>query len=317
MRIFLTNSLSLNGFDTFLRSFDANDPGVLTIETDPAGVRNVHPAVLALTAAFARNVDPEHMTTNAVTAESGRHLARMRLCDFLGRTSSRDCDFDDPESADRCIPLTAIANSEEQLRYINERIPRLGLPDKTANAVEYMVSELVRNVLEHAAAPGGAMVAVRYHDQSHTVSIGICDTGIGIRTAIRQSWPATSDVDAIRQALAPGITGTTRHVGGTAVNAGTGLFFAKSVVRAAQGYFLLYSGTGIIKELPQSCVDFTSESHTEKTNDAPSLAGTLVSVDLPLHETIEFSSLLKMIRQAYMGAVRERKERKYHKPKFT
>jgi len=35
-----------------------------------------------------------------------------------------------------------------------------------------------------------------------------------------------------------------------------------------------------------------------------------------ISETIEFSGLLKAIRQAYMNAVRERKESKYRKPTF-
>ena len=48
--------------------------------------------------------------------------------------------------------------------------------------------------------------------------------GVGIKTTIATVHRVISDSDAIRLALTPGITGTTRRIGGTDYNAGAGLF---------------------------------------------------------------------------------------------
>ena len=54
--------------------------------------------------------------------------------------------------------------------------------------------------------------------------------GIGIRNSLLTFWSshARTDLEAIKWAMTPGISGTTRKEGGTEDNAGAGLFFIKS-----------------------------------------------------------------------------------------
>ena len=111
------------------------------------------------------------------------------------------------------------------------------------------MSELIRNVLEHARSSKGAFVAAQYYKKSNAIKIGVADTGIGIRSSITQSHKTNSDLDAIRLALTPGITGTTNQEGGTAQNAGAGLFFTKSIAHVNNSFFVVYSGSGLYKLL--------------------------------------------------------------------
>jgi hypothetical protein len=186
------------------------------------------------------------------------------------------------------------------------------------------VGELVRNVLEHSGSSGGAFVAAQYYQKSNTVRLGICDAGVGIWRTIHESWPAKTDIDAIKLALTPGITGTTKREGGTDTNAGAGLFFVKSMAMVARDYFVVYSGTGLYKltkrdkrtkGFPRLRVNPEDDVHNE-TNNAPAFPGTVVGIDISLDQTNEFTSLLSVIRTAYTEAVKQRKMARYRKPRF-
>ena len=67
--------------------------------------------------------------------------------------------------------------------------------------------------------------------------------------------------------------------------------------------------------MPRLYADPTRDPHRQ-TNNAPSLGGTLVAVDISLDETQEFNSLLASIGEVYDKAIRERIRAKYRIPKF-
>lgn len=228
------------------------------------------------------------------------------------------------ESAGRFIPITQIRTQDEQTKFITEMIPLLHLSPKHTDAIKYTVGELVRNVLEHAESKEGAFVAAQYYPNANMVRLGICDAGIGIRRTITRSWSAQTDIAAIKLALTPGITGTTKREGGTEVNAGAGLFFVKSMAMVARDYFVVYSGTGLYKltkrdkrtkGFPKLRANPSNDAHAE-TNNAPNFPGTLVGIDISLDQTSEFTALLSIIRDAYTEAVRERKKQRYKRPIF-
>jgi anti-sigma regulatory factor (Ser/Thr protein kinase) len=139
-----------------------------------------------------------------------------------------------------------ISSHESAGRFISEMIPLLHLEPHKADAIKYTIGELVRNVLEHSQANNGAIVAAQYSHEQNIIRLGICDTGIGIRQSMNYTWPNHTDskLDAIKWALVPGVSGTTRREGGTEDNAGAGLFFVKSISMLTRDYFVIYSGTG-------------------------------------------------------------------------
>jgi anti-sigma regulatory factor (Ser/Thr protein kinase) len=197
----------------------------------------------------------------------------------------------------------------------------LHLKPEQASPIKYILSELVRNVLEHACAENGAIVAAQYYKKSNTIKIGITDTGIGIKKTINKSHSAPTDLEAIRLALTPGITGTTRRPGGTEQNAGAGLFFIKSIAKVNRDFFLIYSGNAMYKLLKRKSknirlyADPFKDRHSAR-EDLPYWKGTAVGIDINLDETKEFSLLLDLIRDIYSKTIKERRKEKYRRPKF-
>jgi len=321
MKVFLSYRDYLRNFEGFLRVFDPSNPDMLIIETHDKWV-NVHPVVLTMIAALGCTVAHKNISIDEITAISGHYLARMGFFEILGKESPFF--IKEHEPAGRFIPITQIKNPEEQSRFITEMIPLLHLKPNQTDAIKYTVGELVRNVLEHAHAKSGAFVAAQYYPRANMVRLGICDTGVGIQSTINHSWHAATDLDAIKLALTPGISGTTRREGGTGENAGAGLFFIKSMAMVARDYFIIYSGSGLYKltkrdkrtkGLPRLHADPVEDKHAE-TNEAPSFPGTLVGIDISLDQTSEFRALLGAIRNAYTKAVKLRRKERYKKPIF-
>jgi hypothetical protein len=113
--------------------------------------------------------------------------------------------------------------------------------------VEFAVSELANNVLQHSRSRG--YLAAQYCPRSDRVRIAIADCGIGIRRSFRGSpfeAQAASDLDAVRLALRPRVSGKEHleTVPGTSVNRGMGLTFLHELSRRANGSFRVISGSG-------------------------------------------------------------------------
>jgi anti-sigma regulatory factor (Ser/Thr protein kinase) len=321
MRIYLPNNGTLGNIDQFLKSLDPTKKDELELTAHPKWVF-VHPIILSMVAALGLPVDPSRIHFEKLEAKSKHYLERMDLFRFLGIQSGIEVTEHDPSG--RFIPLTQIKDSNQLTDFITEMIPLLHLEPKQAEPIRYIVSELVRNVLEHAAVKDGAVVSAQYYQKSNTIAIGIVDTGVGIKKTITRSYQAKDDLEAIQLALMPGITGTTRKEGGTELNAGAGLFFIKSIAKINRNFFVIYSGNGMYKLLKSSAqkdrlvlqADPFRDRHS-KRNDLPYWQGTAVGIRISLDDTPEFSELLDLIRDTYARAVRERKKLKYRKPQFV
>ncbi|OGD97611.1 hypothetical protein A3A49_01670 [Candidatus Curtissbacteria bacterium RIFCSPLOWO2_01_FULL_38_11b] len=320
MKIHLPNSAFLGNVDPFLASFNPNGKDTLEISFNKKWIF-VHPLALSMVAALALTVDSSNIVCEQVEARSGHYLERMGLFDFLKVKSG--ISISEHEPAGRFIPLTQIKNSNKLSDFLKDMIPLLHLEPKHAESIQYIVSELVRNVLEHSASPNGAVLAAQYFKKSNTIRIGIADTGLGIKETINVSYPADNYLEAIRLALMPGITGTTTRIGGTDDNAGAGLFFIKSIANVNRDFFMIYSGDSMYKLLRKTgrnkrhvlYADPNKDQHS-KRNDLPFWQGTAVGIDISLDATSEFTALLDYIRDTYSKAVRERKQAKYKKAKF-
>ncbi len=322
MKASLSTSDYLRNSDRFINGLDFSNDESFTIYSHPKWL-NVHPAVLTLLASMAMKVGKENVKFDNLTASSGAYLDRMGLFDFTNQQSPYS--INKKEETGRFIPLTIIKTSTEQSRFITDMIPLLHLPAEKTDAIKYTIGELIRNVLEHSESKEGAIVAAQYYKKSNTIRIGICDNGIGIKKSFQKFWSshARTDLEAIKWALVPGISGTTSKEGGTEDNAGAGLFFIKSIAQVARNYFMIYSGSGVYKlllhdkriENPRLHPNPDDDRHSERDN-APYFQGTLVAIDLSLESKSEFTHLLALIREVYGRAIRERKNKKHKEPKF-
>lgn len=297
-----------------------SQPTKLSITTHDRWM-SVHPVVLAMIAAKGLTVPVGDTTFDTITAASAGYLERMKLFDMLSVRSGITISESDPSG--RFIPLTQIRNADEQTRFVTEMMPLLHLEPARAEAIRYIVSELVRNVLEHSGSEQGAIVAAQYHRKSNIIRIGIADTGVGIKNTITRSHTAPDDMSAIKLALVPGITGTTPREGGTQDNAGAGLFFIKSIAVNNRNFFMLYSGNSLYKLLKRPATslvklyaDPSRDRHSERA-DLPYWQGTVVGIDLSLDDTSEFKALLGLINDVYRSAIQERKKARYKKVRFA
>lgn len=316
MKIHIPNSAFLGNIDPFLRGFDPSNPDCLHITLNPKWT-SIHPLVLSMIAALGLNIRSENIKIDRLEAKSGAYLVRMGLFKLL----NIPCDTAIQERAaeGKFIPLKQVRTSDELAEFITEMIPLLHSDPEQAKTISYIVSELGRNVLEHAMSPNGAILCAQFYKKSNTIRLGIADTGYGIKKTISKSHIANTDLEAIRLALWPGITGTTSRPGGTAQNAGAGLFFVKSIANLNKDFFVLYSGKGFYKLLIKKGgkiklnADPFDDRHS-KSDQLPYWQGTIVGIDISLEQTREYSELLDAIRQIYFSL---RRTKKIHKrPKF-
>lgn len=323
MKIHLPNSAFLGNINAFIKTFDPSNPNILEITSNNKWIA-VHPVVLCMVASLGLEVRERNsnfpIKCERFTAASKHYFERMGLFSFLGLDS--EMNIKRHESAGRFIPLTQIRTSDELAKFIEDMIPLLHLDPENVQPIKYIVSEIVRNTLEHSEAKNGAIVCAQYYSSTKTIRIGIVDSGVGISKTIRRFHKAATDLDAIQLALTPGITGTTSKEGGTDYNAGAGLFFTKSIAKINRDFFILYSGNTLFKLLREKktneIVLYSNPFEDKHTEDIklPNWQGTVVGIDIRLDETEEFNKLLDLIRETYVVSVRERKKKKYKTPKF-
>jgi len=319
MEIHIPNSAFLGNIDSFINGFNPKEPNRLTITANKKWI-SIHPMVLSMIAAVGKTIDLSKIECEKLEAKSKHYLERMGLFNFLGIQSGINVTKHEPTG--RFVPLTQIKDSETLSKFVTDITPLLHLDPKHAEPIRYIMSELVRNVLEHSLSPYGAIVSAQYFIKSNTIRIGIADTGVGIWKTINQSYNPKNDLEAIRLALTPGITGTTKKEGGTEFNAGAGLFFIKSIAAVNSDFFLIYSGDSMYKLLKRKGrkiklhADPFQDRYSQKSN-LPVWNGTVVGIDISLDNTQEFALLLRLINDTYQEAIKERKKARYKQPQFT
>lgn len=227
------------------------------------------------------------------------------------------------EEAGRFIPLRRIKNSDELSQLMKDIDPILHTDQNTSRTVKHVFSELLRNVIEHSLAKEGGHVCATYNRKRKKISVGISDAGQGILKGMRGYMLFTSHLEAILSALTPGISGTTKRIGGTAENAGAGLFFTKCIAQSTRNHFLIYSGDSYfkLKTTPRgSDIIFNSDPRKDlstcKTN-LPFFNGTLVGIDMYIDDTKAFNRLMERIGDTYRLSVNKMKKDYFKRIKFT
>lgn len=320
MEIYIPNSAHLGNVDPFIRSLNLKDPDVLKLSGNSKWI-SIHPVVLSMIASLGNRSELKKVIIEDFEPISIHYLERMGLFKEIGYRSK--IDIIEHEPAGRFIPLTWIRNSKELSRFITDMVPLLQVEPSYAEPIRFIISELVRNVLEHSSSDKGALVAAQYYKKSNRIGIGIVDDGVGIKNTITRSHIARNDLESIKLALMPGITGETRREGGTELNAGAGLFFIKSLAVASKDFFIIYTGDSMYKLLKAKQgkkeiklnVDPMKDRHSKKVG-LPYWQGTVVGIDISLDRTEELLSVLDLIRKTFVSAIKERKKERYRRPKF-
>ncbi len=323
MEIFFPNSAFLGNIESFLFKLNTKNRMILNVSFNQKWV-SVHPVVLCMTAAISLAIRQGGARVEShifkTTAKSLPYFIRMKLFDFL-RVNPDSYVFEH-DATGRFIPLSQINNASELTKFIADVIPLLHLSPQEAEPIRYVLSEVTRNVFEHSNSSIGAIVCAQYFKKSNKISLGVVDYGMGIKRSINVSHPANSDLEAIKLALYPGVTGTTTRMGGTEFNAGAGLFFTKSIAKVNRNFFMIYSGDAMYK-LKKTPAKKEIVLYPDSTKDPCSLReglpywqGTVVGIDISLAINEPFSVLLSKLRKAYSLDVKKRRKEKYKKAIF-
>ncbi len=224
---------------------DSSAPATLNLHPSWA---HMDPMALAMCAAWGGWCQRNGLTVEVqnMTGSHANYFARMKLFKHLNVSYSTV--LEEHEEAGRFLPLWQVKTQADLDAVIANISALLHLdtePDGLA-AVQYCVSELIRNVLEHADSKEGAYVcAQRYlKKEPKRVSIAVADCGSGIAEHLSAAYPEASQSDEVALSLAmrPGITGAMKTgMYGTADNAGAGLFITRAIAKATGGYFVLIS----------------------------------------------------------------------------
>ena len=321
MKIHIPNSVWLGNIDPFVRSFDSSDENALEITSHKKWV-SVHPVVLCMIASLGLFIRKRNakLSFAKMEAKSKHYFERMGLFELLNLDSK--IKITAHESTGRFIPLQKITNSLELDEFIKDMIPLLHLKPEQAEPIKYIISELVRNVFEHASTQDGAIVCAQYYKKSNTIRIGVVDMGVGIRYTLERFYHPKTDLEALALAVTPGITGTTRKIGGTEANAGAGLFFIKSLAKISRDFFMIYSGRAMYKLLkspknkPIKLIADPLKDHFSSDEHLPFWRGTVVAIDLCLDNTFNFNELLELIRKTYRKGRKEENKTRYKRPQF-
>lgn len=320
MEIYIPNSAFLGNINGFLEKIDLSNPESLKITANQKWV-SIHPLVLCLIGALGKNIQNKNIHCDTLLAPSAHYLKRMKLFDFIGVTPNIK-NITEHEAVGRFIPLTQVKNSNDLDLFLKDLVPLLHFSDnkKHVQSIQHIFSELIRNVIEHSSSSNGAIVCSQYFKKSNKISIGVVDTGIGLKKSLQASYKVEDDKEAIRLALTPGVTGTTSRPGGTAQNAGFGLFLIKSIAFIGGDFFNIISGNQMYKLLQRKNASLKLNGNPfddrHSMAQVPFWSGVAVGVDISLDKTIQFSSLLDQIYGFYSKEVKGQKKARYKKPKF-
>jgi anti-sigma regulatory factor (Ser/Thr protein kinase) len=311
-RLSIPNSASIHTLKSFLSTnnpfCDHCTPAVLGLHPSWA---HMDPMALAMAAAWGgwcRRHDLPVQVENIV-GQHTNYAARMKLFQHLD--VGYDAGLEEHEEAGRFLPLSQI-RTQEDLRSVIANVSALlhldNEPDGLA-AVQYCVSELIRNVLEHSGSTEGAYVcAQRYLKKNpKRVSIAVADCGSGISQHLGRSYPAAlkDGLEALRLAMQPGITGARKDMYGTPDNAGAGLFITRAIAKATGGYFALLSGDAAFRLMRSRqrvgrtlYWDAFEDKRSNKWRfSAPVWQGTVAAVEIATEEIPDFHGFFQWIRK--------------------
>lgn len=269
---------------------------------------HVEPMALSMVAAWGawcrrngKSVSVENLDRRAA------YSARMRLFQHLG------VDYNpgviEHEEAGRFLPVNQVVTRDQVAGVIGDISALLHLEDdpESLAAVQYCVSELLRNVLEHSGSPDGAFVcAHRYTgDTTPRVTIAVADCGRGISSHLGRVHPeaALDDMVALGLAMRPGITGAQRGPYGTSDNAGAGLFITRCIAKGTGGYFLLISGKAAYRlrraRSDEDQVTLYTDAFDEDRYDRWKLSapwhGTVVAVEIRTDQIADYHGFFQWI----------------------
>lgn len=308
-RLIIPNSVALQNVRAFVannKPFE-NDSTEAVLEFHPQWV-HMEPVALSMAAAWGKWAQRQGFPLRVINlGRKTAYAGRMKLFEHLG--IEFEPGLAEKEAAGRFVPLAQVKNSNDVRRVIGDISALLHLQEdpETLSAVQYCVSELLRNVLEHSGSPDGAFVCAHRYTTSepHRVTIAVADCGQGIASHLGRVHHEAAENHEIALGLAmrPGITGALSGEYGTPDNAGAGLFITRSIAKGSGGYFFLLSGKSAYRlrraeddsAMTELYLDAYDEPRHDRYSFESSWLGTVVSVEIRTEKIGDYDGFFQWI----------------------
>lgn len=174
--------------------------------------------------------------------------------------------------------------------------------EDAADALKYAMSELSRNVLQHAHSEIGGVAIAQHFPEQGRLQVALCDAGRGVSQSLRDRYPELrSDMECLRVAILPHSSGAkppTVYGSGTE-NAGLGLFYSREIAWRAGGSFWIASGTALlgVRGDKDSIWEMKQPEPDRVYRSIQRWQGTVVVLDFPVNGILDFSAILKTCGQ--------------------
>jgi hypothetical protein len=226
-------------------------------------------------------------------------------------SGGRESSFEEPT---RTVRLTRVRKASE-IEPTARRMASLVITDEGSEdmrrTVQYVLVELLRNVLQHSGDELGAVVAaqgmgVAQHRTRPMIQLAVADAGIGIPRSLYRAHPHLADYrQALERALLPHISGTFEEgLTGSFENAGLGLYMISEMARQTGGR-LLIATTGASLVLQSSVVGEPGTPRFLQPHGT-GFPGTLVAFEIPTDAVQDYWAL----NRAILDKARERTPRR-------
>ena len=114
--------------------------------------------------------------------------------------------------------------------------------------LEYMISEMMENVVSHARSIHGGFVSAQYYEKEKKVQVVIIDGGVGFLATLSQHG-VTTEEEAIQKALEKDVTGSNALSPYVNIpkHAGLGLFFLSKILEETNGNLIVISNNAVFR----------------------------------------------------------------------
>ncbi len=116
--------------------------------------------------------------------------------------------------------------------------------------LDYMISEMMDNVMSHSLSQHGGFVTAQYYpDDNNKIQVVIADNGVGLLKTLSNHFTLASEAEAIQKAMEKEVTGSDAFSAYNNVpkHAGLGLFFLFNIIRYTKGTLLIVSNDTIFR----------------------------------------------------------------------
>lgn len=159
-----------------------------------------------------------------------------------------------------------LSNNEDVANFVVnkllEKIPTDSDKDDIKKYLNYMITEMLDNVVSHSNSEGYDYIVAQYYNNLRKIQIAIVDTGIGFLNSLKSMHNPENEQDAILKALEKEITGSNKYdTYGIQKHAGLGLYFLKRIVNETKGNLVIISNDTVYS-------DFSNNINIETIKDS-------------------------------------------------